>query len=420
MRILYSILYSVAFFISLPYFIIAGLLKKKYLSSALQRFGFIPVKSTAPSLWIHSVSVGEFLAAKPLIQAIQEAFPELPLFISTTTVTGQTLAGKALPGKSFYFPFDWTWCIRRVIAGIKPRLILVMETEIWPNFLWETANQSVPVILVNGRISDRSYNRYKLFRSILPRFRECLVQTEEDARRIQSLGLSSGSVEVMGNLKFDFRPSKLAEPVRKFLSDWKGSSLLWIAGSTMSGEEEPILEAFAEFSQRIDMKLMIAPRHPERFQEVEDLVRHRGFQVVRRSRNHAEKENVMILDSIGELASAYEIATLVFIGGTLTYGGHNPIEAAYYGKPIISGPHYENVRGIFEPFLKRDAIHITQDLTRSVGELIGNDALMQKLGSAARDLVRENEGAVAFVLQHIGKWIDDRKYLEPGAKSIVR
>src|SRR5438105_4280240 len=183
MQFIYSLLYTLIFVLALPYFLIVGIWKGKYLRTVWQRFGFVPVRSALPSIWIHTVSVGEFLAARPLIQAILNEMPGVPCFISTTTVTGQKLARAAFAGKTFYFPFDWKWCVRRVLRKIKPSLVLVLETEIWPNFLWTAAKEKVPVVLVNGRLSLKSFDRYMRLRKWLPRFAECLMQTSEDARR---------------------------------------------------------------------------------------------------------------------------------------------------------------------------------------------------------------------------------------------
>jgi 3-deoxy-D-manno-octulosonic-acid transferase len=420
MRILYSMLYTAVFLISVPYFLVVGLLKKKYLSTIFQRFGSISISSETPSLWIHAVSVGEFLAARPLIRNLREKHPELPIFVSTTTITGQKLARELVNDRAFYFPFDWKWCIRRVFRKIRPGLILILETEIWPNFLWEANDQKVSVILVNGRISDRSFSRYKFFRGVLPRFNEAWMQTTEDARRMAELNYDPQTVFVMGNLKFDFRPAVLSDSFRQLLSKWKKQSLLWIVGSTVEGEEPRIIETIAVLPQHMDIKILIAPRHPERFQQVLNLLGKAGLKVIRRSENRADDVQVMLLDTIGELASAYEFADLVFIGGTLSYGGHNPIEPAYYGKPVVSGPHFENFRVIFEEFRRRNAIFISSDLKKDVPKLLLDQDLRERIGNAARQLVQENEGATSFVIQRIGNWIHDWNNVEPGPKSIVR
>jgi 3-deoxy-D-manno-octulosonic-acid transferase len=420
MRILYSLIYTLAFLLILPYFLVVGLFRKKYLQSASQRFGFIPQKSTKPSCWIHAVSVGEFLAAKPLIRKIQEMFPDLPLFVSTTTITGQKLAAEFLPGHSFYFPFDWHWSLRRVFTAINPKMILVMETEIWPNFIWMAQDRDVPVVLINGRISDKSFQRYKAVRGFLPAFSESWMQTDEDAIRMKAIVKDSRTVRVMGNLKFDYSPHTISPGLKTLLGNWKRESLLIIAGSTMNGEEEILLDAFNQLSSTFDVKILIAPRHPERFSDVFTIAAEKGFNVVRRSTNTTGNERIMILDTIGELAAAYDLADLVFIGGTFSYGGHNPIEPAFYGKAIVSGRRYENFRAIFEEFIDHDALMVTTDLHNALAKLLQDQNRREKMGKAAQELIRKNQGAADFVLQNIRKYLDDRNVMEPGTKSSVR
>jgi 3-deoxy-D-manno-octulosonic-acid transferase len=195
---------------------------------------------------------------------------------------------------------------------------------------------------------------------------------------------------------------------------------LIIAGSTMNGEEEVLLEAFHELSSAADVKMLIAPRHPERFEEVCSTAVEKGFKVVRRSANNTDDERIMILDTIGELAAAYEFADLVFIGGTLSYGGHNPIEPAYYRKAIVSGPRYENFRAIFEEFIDHDAVMVTSDLRSALVTLSKDQDRREKIGKTAQELVKKNQGAADFVLQNIRKYLDDRNVMEPGTKSSIR
>ena len=420
MRILYSLIYTLAFLVILPYFLIAGFIRQKYFASAEQRFGFIPQRSSQPSIWVHTVSVGEFLAARPLLRKIQEKYPNLPLFISTTTITGQKLAAEFLPNQSFYFPFDWSWCVRRVFRSIKPGLILIFETEIWPNFLWEAHNQKIPVILINGRISDRSFSRYRLVRKLIPGFTECWMQSMEDASRMKQIEKDPQRIKVMGNIKFEYQPQTLSPALQRVIEDWKGSSLLLIAGSTMAGEEEILLDSFKALRSDLQLKMLIAPRHPERFNEVVQQIQQKGFEVSRRTENKSSDTPIMVLDTVGELAALYGLADLVFIGGTLRYSGHNPIEPAYYGKAILSGPQYKNFRAVFEEFLSNDAIVVTEDITSTIRNLANDSERRKTLGNSARDLVRKNQGAVGFVLQNLRKYLDDRSIMEPGTKSSVR
>jgi 3-deoxy-D-manno-octulosonic-acid transferase len=420
MQILYSLIYTLAFLVILPYFLIAGMIRQKYFASAAERFGFIPQRSSEPSIWIHTVSVGEFLAAKTLIRKIQEKYPNIPLFISTTTITGQKLAAEFLPDRTFYFPFDWKWCVRRVFKSLNPGLILILETEIWPNFLWEAHDQKIPVILINGRISDRSFSRYRLVRKMIPGFTECWMQSVQDASRMKQIEKDPQRIKVMGNIKFEYQPQTLSPALQRLVEEWRGPSLLLIAGSTMPGEEEILVDSFQQLRSDLQLKLVIAPRHPERFNEVVQLIQRKGLEVTRRSENESSDAPIMILDTIGELAAVYEMSDLVFIGGTLRYNGHNPIEPAYYGKAIVSGPEYKNFRTVFEEFISNESIVVTEDITSAIRNLANDSDRRTTLGNAARELVKKNQGAIGFVLQNLRKYLDDRSIMEPGTKSSVR
>lgn len=408
MRFLYSLLYTIVFFVAFPYFLVVGLFRGKYLSTVWQRLGNIACRSDAPSIWIHAVSVGEFLACKSLIERIQNNLPSFPVFVSTTTITGQKLARQLLPEASFYFPFDWVWCIRKVFQRIQPKVVIILETEIWPNFLWTAADVNIPVILINGRLSDRSIVRYRWVKNTLPRFTECWMQTEEDAERMKSLG--APSVHVMGNLKYDLRSPAISKELSSLLTAFRNSNLLWIAGSTMDGEEELILDVFADLKKNFELKLLIAPRHPERFSKASGLIRDRGFSLAFRSDGKLENADVMLLDTIGELAGAYQFADIVLIGGTLleTGGGHNPIEPAYFGKAIVAGPNFSNFRAVFEDFQRRNAISITNHLLTGMRELLLNAEKRSRLGDSARGIVEENVGATEKVMEVVRRVLQER------------
>jgi 3-deoxy-D-manno-octulosonic-acid transferase len=398
MRFLYSFLYTCAFFCAAPYFVIAGLIKGKYLSTAWERLGNITPASDRPSIWIHAVSVGELLASKTLIRKLEKAFPGTPLFVSTTTITGQKLAQEILPGAAFYFPFDWRWTVEKVLRRIKPAAVIVLETEIWPNFLWTCQELRIPTILVNGRISDRSMSRYRLVKRWLPKFSECWMQTQTDADRMKELGAEV--VSVMGNLKFDFQPNPSGPDLAGIIRAWKGNDLLWIAGSTMRREERVILHAFRILKNEHSLKLLIAPRHPDRFPEVASLMEEFGLKFARRSEGNVRNADVLLLDTIGELAGVYEFADFVLIGGTLLEGGggHNPIEPAYFGKPIVSGPNYAHFRSMFADFQRNEAIFITSDLLHGVRDLILHPEKGTAFGNAARALIQANSGATEIVV----------------------
>jgi 3-deoxy-D-manno-octulosonic-acid transferase len=408
MRYLYSFLYTCVFLLALPYYLVVGLLKGKYLSTFSDRLGNIKFNHHRPSIWIHAVSVGEFLACKSLIKKIQAELPEFPICVSTTTITGQKLASEFLPGRSFYFPFDWAWAIRKVISRIQPKLVIVMETEIWPNLLWTLQSKKIPVLLINGRISDTSVKRYSWIKKWLPAFTESWMQTEEDAQRMRSLGMPN--VFTMGNLKYDFEPSGLSESLVERISMWKDESLLWVAGSTMEGEERLIVNVFVPLKHKFHLKLLIAPRHPDRFLEVSELLKASGTSFVMRSSAEWGNQDILILDSIGELASVYQLADIVFIGGSLLKngGGHNPIEAAYFGKAIVTGANVVNFRSIYRDFQQRNAVVITADLENTIATLLENEGKRIQMGKDARKIVEQNAGASEKVIQVLRHYLTER------------
>ena len=240
----------------------------------------------------------------------------------------------------------------------------------------------------------------------MPRFRENLMQTEADAQRMKQLGADPDHVTVMGNLKFDFHPPRFSPELKSLLGAWKGSALLWVAGSTMPGEDEILLGAYKDLRRRHALKLMIAPRHPERFEEAALLASRAGFSVSRRSLNPQPDSDVLILDTIGELAASYELADLVFIGGTLRdFGGHNPIEPAYFGKPIVAGPFDSNFRAIFDEFRGHNALCVATDLAGTVAGLLEDPGRRAAMGQAAQDLVRANSGAVDFAVDRLRPYV---------------
>ncbi|MGH9857018.1 MAG: 3-deoxy-D-manno-octulosonic acid transferase, partial [Acidobacteriota bacterium] len=283
-------------------------------------------------------------------------------------------------------------------------------TEIWPNFLWTAQSLSIPTILINGRLSDRSVQRYLRFKKWLPHFNESWMQTESDAEKMRSLG--TANVYVSGNLKYDVQPARASGELAAILTHWKADSLLWIAGSTMPGEEELILETFKALKQDQLLKLLIAPRHPERFPDVSALIAREGFKFGLRSESNMDaaslKNDILVLDTIGELAGAYELADIVLIGGTLLEdgGGHNPIEPAFFGKPIVSGIHFNNFRHVFQDFQRNNAIFITDHLLTDMRQLLNSPEKRSAIGTAARSLVEQNAGATQKILDGVLRLIE--------------
>jgi 3-deoxy-D-manno-octulosonic-acid transferase len=440
MYLAYSLLTFAVFVVVSPYFLYQAVRYQKYIGSLGQRLGFLPISfniDAEESIWIHAVSVGEALTARALAADLKARYPRLRLFLSTTTIAGQQVARGSLSNVDavFYFPFDWTFIVRRTLALVRPRLFIMMETEIWPNLLRECRRRGVKTIMINGRISSRSYPRYRLvrpfFRRVLADVDRFCMQSEESARRLVELGAAAGRVSVTGSLKFDSLelPAATAhgKPRERVLRFFRVSAnrTVIIAGSTMRGEEASVLRAFARVKTAMPNALaVLAPRHPERFGEVERLARDAGFVTVRRSELPIDAEpraDVVVLDSIGELAQLYQLATAVFVGGSLVdHGGHNILEPAIFGKPIVFGPHMQNFKEIADAFLSNDAavqVPSDRELDETLLALVTDSVRRARLGAAARALVEANRGAKNKTLQVIGE------LLPPGdghGRAVVR
>jgi 3-deoxy-D-manno-octulosonic-acid transferase len=422
------LLYSVATLIALvalsPYFLYQALRHKKYVGSLGQRLGYLPVTlnlDSDPSIWIHAVSVGEVLSTRPLIAELRKRYPSLRLFLSTTTRSGQQLARRSVTDVDgiFYFPFDWPFTVRRTLAIVQPRLFVMIENEIWPTMLRECRRQGIKTMVVNGRISGRSFPRYRLirpfFRRVLADIDRFCVQGEETAGRLVSLGADRSRIAVTGSLKFDALdatplPGRGPARVLRFFRMSSGRPVL-VAGSTMRGEDEAVIRAFNRVRTTAggtNALLIIAARHPERFDEVERLCKAEGLATTRRSDLPIDAEprcDAVILDTIGELAHLYQIATAVFVGGSLIpAGGHNILEPALYGKPIVFGPHMQNFTEIAEAFLSnRAAIQVrhARELEEVIVGLMADPVRRARLGAAARALIDAHRGATGRTLDVI-------------------
>ena len=411
------VLYSLATFIVLlltsPYFVYQAIRHKKYVGSLGQRLGHLPVSLNLDgdeSIWIQAVSVGEVLAVRPLLAELRQRYPWLKLFLSTTTRTGQELA-RRLAGEAdgvFYFPFDWTTTARRTLDRVKPRLFLMVETEIWPNLLRECQLRGVPTMVINGRISYRSYPRYRMVRLLFARVladidRFC-VQGEETARRLVHLGADPARITVTGSLKFDALDEALAtrgrDRVLRFFRVAANRPVV-VAGSTLRGEETAVVRAFNRLRTTGNRALLVlAPRHPERVAEVVRIAQQEGLNTVRRTALAIDAEpraDCVVLDTIGELAQLYQIATVAFVGGSLVNaGGHNILEPAVFGRPIVFGPHMQNFGEIAQTFLQNEAavqVRSAAELERVLVDLMADPVTRARLGAAARALVDANRGA---------------------------
>lgn len=413
---LYSVLVLALAVVASPWFAYQALRYKKYVGSLGQRMGYLPVSfnmDADQSIWIHAVSVGEVLTARPLVSDLKRRYPNLRMFLSTTTMAGQQLARRSVQDVDavFYFPFDLGIFVRRTLDLVRPRLFIMMETEIWPNLLRECRQRGVKTAVVNGRLSARSFPRYRLIRPFMRRVLDdidrFLVQSEESARRFIDLGADPARVVVTGSLKFDsldLSSSALQARSRDRVLRYfrlPASRPVIVAGSTMKGEETAVLHAFRRVRAAAPATLLvIAPRNPERFGEVEQLVRSEGWKTCRRSDLAVDSEprvDVVILDTIGELATVYQIGTVVFVGGSLVAtGGHNVLEPAVFGKPIVFGPHMENFLEIAEAFVTNGAgVQLAGDheLDEAFISLMSDPVRRARLGAAARALVEANRGA---------------------------
>ena len=405
MYILYSVVIVAFFAVMSPSLLYQAVRYRKYIGSLSQRLGYLPISfnlDADESIWIHAVSVGEVLTARAL-----------RLFLSTTTMTGQQIARNNLQyvDEVFYFPFDLSFIVNRTLKLVKPRLFIMMETEIWPNLLRACDRAGVKTVLVNGRISSRSYPRYQLARPCFRRVRRPVdrvcMQSDESARRVVDIGADRDRVMVTGSLKFDSLEIPGSSPgdrgSNRVLRYFRMSPdrPVVIAASTLKGEEDAILEAFQRIRATMtNALLIIAPRKPQRFDDVERLARRAGWNVARRSELRVDAEprhDVVVLDTIGELAQLYQVATAVFVGGSLVdSGGHNILEPAVFGKPIVFGPYMHNFAEIARTFLDNDAaiqVRTGRELDTVLLELLGDPVRRARLGAAARALVEANRGA---------------------------
>jgi 3-deoxy-D-manno-octulosonic-acid transferase len=427
---LYSILVLVLAVVASPWFLYQALRYKKYVGSLRQRMGYLPLSFNMDgdeSIWVHAVSVGEVLTARPLISDLKRRYPNLRMFLSTTTMAGQQLARRNVSDVDavFYFPFDFAFVVRRTLDLVRPKLFIMMETEIWPNLLRECRARGVKTAIVNGRLSPRSFPRYRMIRPMMRRVLDhidrFLVQSEESARRFIDLGADPARVVVTGSLKFDSLEVSSTAPQAGATTAWSlrggvearardrvlryfrvpASRPVIVAGSTMKGEEIAVLRAFRRVrTTSPNALLVLAPRNPERFGEAEQLARHEGWKVSKRSDLAIDAEprvDVVVLDTIGELATIYQIATVVFVGGSLvTTGGHNVLEPAVFGKPIVFGPHMQNFLEIAEAFVSNGAgvqLAGEEQLEEAFVSLMSDPVRRARLGAAARALVEANRGA---------------------------
>jgi 3-deoxy-D-manno-octulosonic-acid transferase len=414
--LLYSFALSLVLVVSLPYWLYQALRHGKYRRGLAERMGKVPARlgsfEGARIVWIHAVSVGEVLAVSGLVAQLRRAFPEHRVLISTTTDTGQDLARKRFGEENvFYFPIDFAAAIRPYLETLRPELVILAETEFWPNFLRMVAESGARLAVVNARISDRSWPRYRRFRWALRRMLShvdlFLAQTHQDGERLKSIGAEPRRVQVTGNQKFDVAvpgASPIVESLRRsFLSE--GASPILVCGSTVDDEEAPLLKAFENILVSHPRAAMVlAPRHPERFDSVAKLLERMSIPSYRRSVWAGESlaGRVLLVDTIGELASLYALADVAFVGGSLVpRGGHNIIEPAQHGVAIVTGNHTENFRDIVGLFQSRDAVRIVgvSELPLTLMYLLDNDEERRALGRRAKETILSQVGATSRTLE---------------------
>jgi 3-deoxy-D-manno-octulosonic-acid transferase len=432
---LYSVALSLVMLVSLPYWLYQVVRHGKYRRGFAERMGAVPARLMALSstagrggiIWIHAVSLGEVLAVSGLVERMRDAFPQHRVVISTTTDTGQDLARKRFGEENvFYFPMDFAFAIRPYLATLQPELVVLAETEFWPNFLRLVHASGARIAVVNGRISDRSWPRYQRFRwalrKMLAHVDLFLVQTTQDGERLQSIGADPARVKVAGNLKFDVMlpaPPPIVENLRQLLRA-EGAGPVLVCGSTVEDEERLLLKAFENVRVGHPRAVMIlAPRHPERFDTVAILLQQLEIPFHRRSRWQGEPlaGGVFLVDTIGELAALYGLADVAFVGGSLVpRGGHNIIEPAQHGVAIVTGNHTENFRDVVGLFQSRDAVRIVgvAELPLTLMQLLENDAERRAMGRRAKETMQSQMGATARTLEALKALL-----AEPGAPPVT-
>lgn len=429
--LVYDILLFLALPVIVPFYLLRFLRKGRLRKGIGERLGFLPKEKKAvlagrDTLWVHAVSVGETMAARPLLKALKARYPRYGIVLSTVTETGQGIAESIGDvDLCIYFPFDFSFSVKRLLKDIRPSLIVVVETEIWPNFLRCARMRAIPVVLANGRISDKSFGGYRrfswVFRSVLPNFSALCMQTGEDARRIVEIGAPHSRVSVAKNLKYDLPVRIASDQTRTELrSGYRipRSIPVITAGSTHQGEEESVLAAYrALLDEGRELFLVLAPRHPERAEEVSALLERRGFSFVRRSALSSRTRDlcrgeVLLVDSVGELMGIYSFSDLVFVGGSLVpVGGHNLLEPASVGVPVLFGPCMNNFREIASKILSSKAgiqVSDASQLTSSFLALLDDPAARAEMGANGARLLEENRGATERHLKIIAGYLPEK------------
>jgi 3-deoxy-D-manno-octulosonic-acid transferase len=430
MYLIYSALLALGVLLATPYWLLEMVRHGKYRKGLPQRLGKVPESlrnSNGRAIWVHAVSVGEVIAVSELIRNLRVEFPQHRILISTTTDTGQQLAAKGFGAENvFYFPLDFRFVMRKYFAAIRPELVVVAETEFWPNLLRVAAMTGAQVAVINARISDRSfpgYRRWKrILRPVLGNISLFVAQSSEDARRLLEIGAPEDRVIVGGNLKFDFvlpPAPPIVDQLKSALAE-SGAGPVLVCGSTVEGEEPLFVEAFQKIlAKHSSAVMLLAPRHPERFVSVASCLQESQVKFWRRTQWDGTPLNggVLLVDSIGELANLYALADLAVVGGSFVpAGGHNILEPAQHGVPIIVGPHTENFRDIVGLFRSRDAVRVASstDLAKTVLQLLADKNERRDLGRRALQTLQSQQGATELTLRKLQALLATR---EQGAQA---
>lgn len=410
-------LYTLLFYLAIPFILIRliwrGLRNPAYLRRWPERFGyFTPPSHALGGIWLHAVSAGEVIAAIPLIKALQREYPHLPITVTAGTPTGSALIINHLQNTVFhvYQPYDIPTAISRFLSNLQPRLLIVLETELWPNLFYQCNQKKIPIVIANARLSQRSLEGYRRIRLLIRQTLNCITtlaaQSPDDAQRFAELGLPKERIQNTGNLKFDFLiPENLQQQALELRQTWGDKRFIWVAASTHRDEEEQILQAFKLVKHKIpNCLLVVAPRHPERFYTVADLCQQQGYKVELYS-NHqpcTTDIDIIIGDAMGKLLLFYAAADVAFVGGSLIpHGGHNLLEPAGLAKVPITGPYYFNFAYIHELLNKQHAVLTVQDYNELAQEIIRlsqHAEECQRLGEQAQQVIRKNQGALAHLL----------------------
>jgi 3-deoxy-D-manno-octulosonic-acid transferase len=412
-------LYTLAMYLVTPLIMLRlmarGMRYGEYHRRWRERFGFFTAPGFQGSLWVHAVSLGEVNAAEPLIKALMEAYPHSPLVVTTVTATGSERVRQLFGDRVFsvYLPYDLPFAVHRFLRNVRPRLSVIVETEIWPNLYFACRRRGIPMLIANARLSERSMRGYARLRGVVRAALRCVThiaaQSPADAERYRLLGAEPTQISVCGNLKFDMPiPVDAVRDGRAMRETWGQGRPVWIAASTHEGEELPVLEAHLEVLKRLpDALLLIAPRHPERFRMVESAVRSLGFNAATRSADGVPSHSTQcfVLDAMGELMPFYAASSVAFVGGSLTpIGGHNVLEPAALSIPVVVGPHTFNFEGITSALIEEGGalrIGAADELGEAVQRLLRDGKRREEMGLAARFVFERERGAVDRVMKLI-------------------